>query len=254
MITSSRNRASINDLTGDAVMHVTFRIRRYDAAKQVHPEYQEYRVEDVSPTDAVLDILHRIKWEQDGSLAFRRSCAHGICGSCAMCVNCRSILACSVLLQDLNWKKPLTIDPLPGMPVIKDLVVDMTDFYEKYKAVKPYLITHDAPPERERLQTNTDAERLFEAAKCILCGCCTAACPSSWTHSEYLGPAALLKAYRFIFDTRDEGSDDRLDIVDSPNGVWRCHTIFNCVEACPKEIDITGHLSHLKRACVARQI
>jgi len=235
-------------------MQVTFRIQRFDPKKHPIPFFQKFVVEDAHPTDRVLDILHRIKWEQDGSLAFRRSCAHGICGSCGMRINNRNMLACSTLLQDLRYRKPVKLEPLPGMPVLKDLVVDMTSFYRKYEAVKPYLVTKTSPPEKERLQSNEDAEKLFEAAKCILCGCCTTACPSTWTNDDFLGPAALLKAYRYVFDTRDEAADERLDIIDSPNGIWRCRTVFNCVEACPKDIDITGHLSELKRACVAREL
>jgi len=235
-------------------MQVTFRIHRFDPEKQPVPKMQTFVLDNVKPTDAVLDILHRIKWEQDGSLTFRRSCAHGICGSCGMRVNNRNMLACSTLLQDLNLRKPIKVEPLPGMPPLKDLVVDMTRFYEKYEAVKPYLVAKSVLPEKERHQSNEDAERLIEAAKCILCGCCTAACPSAWTDERFLGPAALLKAYRFIFDTRDEATDERLDIIDSPNGIWRCRTVFNCVEACPKDIDVTGHLSQLKRAAVARQL
>ena len=235
-------------------MQVTFRIQRYDPSKTPLPVMQEFIVKDVASTDTVLDILHRIKWEQDGSLTFRRSCAHGICGSCAMRVNNRNMLACSVLIDDLKYKKPIRIEALPSMPVIKDLVVDMTSFYEKLHVVKPYLVNNSPPPSTERLQSPEDAERLFEAAKCILCACCTTSCPSTWTNGNFLGPAALLKANRFVFDTRDESSDERLQIIDSPQGIWRCHTIFNCVEACPKEIDITGHLSELKRAAVARNI
>lgn len=235
-------------------MNVTFRIQRFDPEKNPVPVMREYVVENVSLTDTVLDILHRIKWEQDGSLAFRRSCAHGICGSCAMYVNNRSMLSCSVLLQDLKYKKPIKVEPLPSMKVIKDLVVDMTSFYAKLETVHPYLINETPPPPHERLQSSEDAERLFEAAKCILCACCTTSCPSTWTNENFLGPAAMLKANRFVFDTRDQAADERLEIIDSPEGIWRCHTIFNCVEVCPKEIDITGHLSELKRAAVSRNV
>ena len=235
-------------------MQVTFRIQRYDPTKQPVPTLRTYVVEDVDMTDTVLDILHRIKWEQDGSLTFRRACAHGICGSCAMRVNNRNMLVCGVLLQDLKYKKPIKIEPLPAMPVMKDLAVDMTSFYEKLRVVKPYFINDSPPPQTERIQSSEDAESLFEAAKCILCACCTTSCPSTWTNGNFLGPAALLKAHRFVFDTRDEAGDERLRIIDAPEGIWRCHTIFNCVEACPKEIDITGHLSALKRTAVARNL
>jgi succinate dehydrogenase / fumarate reductase, iron-sulfur subunit len=235
-------------------MQVTFRIQRYDPKNMPVATMREYVVENIMDTDTVLDVLHRIKWEQDGSLAFRRSCGHGICGSCAMRVNNQNMLVCSVLLKDLKHKKPIKIEPLPSMPVIKDLIVDMTTFYEKLYTVKPYLVNDESPPPNERHQEPEDAERLFEAAKCILCACCTTSCPSTWTNDNFLGPAAMLKAGRFVFDTRDRAGDERLGIIDSPLGIWRCHTIFNCVEACPKEIDITGHLSQLKRAVVARNI
>jgi len=140
------------------------------------------------------------------------------------------------------------------MPIIKDLVTDFTDFWKKYEAVKPYLITKTPPPERERLQSPEDVELIMEASKCILCACCTTSCPSTWSNDNYLGPAALLKAYRFIFDSRDEATDERLDIIDTPDGVWRCHTIFHCVQACPKEINITWHISQLKKKLVEREI
>jgi len=235
-------------------MRVTFRVQRYDPKKHPIPVFQSFVVEDVEPRDAVLDVLHRIKWEQDGSLSFRRSCAHGICGSCGMRINDRNMLACSVLLKDLNTRRPVKVQPLPGFPIIRDLVVDQTRFFEKLEVIKPYLVAKSQPPEFERLQSPKDAERLFEAAKCILCACCTSACPITWSNPDWLGPAALLKANRFIFDTRDEGADERLGIIDAPDGVWRCHTVFNCNEVCPKEINITGHLSELKRACTTRNV
>ena len=203
----------------------------------------------------VLDCLHRIKWNLDGTLTFRRSCAHGICGSDGMKINGKNGLACSILLKDLNMNKPVTIEPLPAMPIIKDLVIDMTEFYEKQETVKPYLINDTpVPPDGERLQSNEDAEMLFESAKCIMCGCCTTSCPSTWSNENYLGPAALLKAYRFVFDTRDEAADERINIIDSPDGLWRCHTIFNCVDACPKEINITWHISQLKKRTSTREL
>ena len=235
-------------------MQVTFKILRYNPEKDSEPGYQEYTIE-AQENMTILDCLHRIKWELDGTLAFRRSCAHGVCGSDGIRINGKNRLACSTLLKDINYKKTVTIDPLPAMPIIKDLILDMTDFYEKYKAVKPYLINNTPPPaDGERRQSNEDAEKLFESAKCILCACCTTSCPSTWTNENYIGPAALLKAYRFVFDTRDEASDERLDIIDTPDGIWRCHTIFNCIEACPKEINITWHISQLKKAASDREM
>ncbi len=235
-------------------MQVTFRILRYNPEKDKEPHFQDYSVE-ANPTMTVLDVLHQIKWDIDGTLSFRRSCAHGICGSDGMKINGKNGLACSTLLKDLNTRKPVTVEPLPAMPIVKDLIVDMSDFYKKNETVKPYLINNTpAPPDSERLQSNEDAEMLFESAKCIMCACCTTSCPSTWSNENYLGPAALLKAYRFAFDTRDEGADERLNIVDSPDGVWRCHTIFNCVDACPKEINITWHISQLKKKASAREL
>ncbi|HLT23667.1 MAG TPA: succinate dehydrogenase iron-sulfur subunit [Ignavibacteria bacterium] len=229
-------------------MDLTFKIQRYNPETDEKPYMQDFHLQNVDPTMRLLDVLHEIKWHQDGSLTFRRSCAHGICGSDGMKVNGKNRLACSVLLQDLNLKKPITIEPLPAMPIIKDLVTDMSDFFAKYQVVKPYLINNTPPPpDSERLQSNDDAEKLFESAKCILCACCTTSCPSTWTNENYIGPAAILKAYRFVYDTRDEAGDERLDILDTPDGIWRCHTIFNCIEACPKDINITWHISQLKK-------
>lgn len=235
-------------------MQVTFRILRYNPEKDSMPYFQNFIVEG-HETMTILDCLHKIKWEIDGTLSFRRSCAHGVCGSDGIKINGRNRLACSILLQDLNWKKTITIEPLPATPIIKDLIVDMSDFYKKQETVKPYLIS-DAPAlaDTERLQSNEDAEMLFESAKCIMCGCCTTSCPSTWTNENYLGPAAMLKAYRFVFDTRDEADNVRLDIIDTPDGIWRCHTIFNCIEACPKEINITWHLSQLKKKLSQREL
>lgn len=235
-------------------MQVTFRILRYNPEKDSEPHFEDYTIEAFENM-TVLDCLHKIKWELDGTLSFRRSCAHGVCGSDGIRINGRNRLACSTLLKTINYRKTVVIEPLPSMPIVKDLVLDMTDFYDKYKAVKPYLINLTPPPaDGERRQSNEDAEKLFESAKCILCACCTTSCPSTWTNDNYIGPAALLKAYRFVFDTRDEAADERLDIVDTPDGLWRCHTIFNCIEACPKEINITWHISQLKKAASNREM
>lgn len=235
-------------------MQVTFRVQRYNPEKDNEPHIEEYKFE-ASDNMTVLDCLHKIKWDFDGSLSFRRSCAHGICGSDGMRINGKNRLACATLLKTLNTNKPIVIEPLPAMPIIKDLVMDMTDFYEKNKTIKPYLINHTPPPaDSERFQTNEDAEKLFESAKCILCACCTTSCPSTWTNENYIGPAALLKAYRFVHDTRDDAADERLDIIDTPDGIWRCHTIFNCIESCPKEINITWHISQLKKDISGREL
>jgi succinate dehydrogenase / fumarate reductase iron-sulfur subunit len=236
-------------------MNLHVKILRYNPEKDEQPYFQDFHLQNISDDMRVLDVLHEIKWKHDGTLTFRRSCAHGICGSDGMKINGKNRLACALLLKDINTSKPITIEPLPSLPIIKDLVVDMSDFWAKYEVVKPYLINHTPPPsDRERLQSNEDAEKLFESAKCILCACCTTSCPSTWTNENYIGPAAILKAYRFAYDTRDQAADERMDILDTPNGIWRCHTIFNCVEACPKDINITWHISKLKTRISKREL
>lgn len=236
-------------------MDIQLKILRYNPEKDKEPYFQDFNLNNVSEDWRLLDVLHEIKWNYDGTLTFRRSCAHGICGSDGMKINGRNRLACSLLLKDINTRKPIIIEPLPSLPIIKDLVVDMTDFFLKYEVIKPYLINSSLPPQnQERLQSNEDAEKLFEAAKCILCACCTTSCPSTWSNENYIGPAAILRAYRYIYDTRDEGADIRMDILDTPDGIWRCHTIFNCIEACPKEINITQHISQLKKKISSREM
>ena len=236
-------------------MELTVRIQRYDPEKDSKPHFENYNLDRVNKTDRILDLLNRIKWEIDGGLTYRRSCTHGICGSDAVKINGRNRLACSVLVQDLKLNKStIQIEPIPALPLEKDLLVDMSSFFDKYKIMKPYLIPKDAAPERERYQTNEDAELLFESAKCIQCGICSTSCPTLWVNEDYIGPAAFLKAYRFIFDTRDGATAERLDLIDTSDGLWRCHTIFNCVEACAKEIDITWHISQLKKAALRREI
>jgi succinate dehydrogenase / fumarate reductase iron-sulfur subunit len=233
-------------------MKVKFKIQRYDPTNGSKPYYQTYEVE-AEPTDRVLDCLHTILWEQDGTLAFRRSCSHGVCGSDAMRINRKNRLACQTLLQDLSTRRPIIIEPVPALPIVKDLVVDMTDFFRKYEVIKPYLISKTPPPPKERLQSPADRALIDEAAKCILCGACTTSCPSNWSDPSYLGPAALLKAYRFIFDSRDEAAAERLSVLDDQHGLWRCHTIFNCMEVCPKDINVTWHISQLKKRAALRE-
>lgn len=232
-------------------MEVTLSILRFDPEKDEKPYRKEYKI-DVEPTFRILDCLDKVKWDIDGSLSYRRSCSHGICGSDAMKINGKNMLACQVLVQDFK-KKYITIDPLPALPIIKDLIVDMDSFFAKYDIIKPYLITKSQPPSKERYQSQEDRALIDEAVNCILCGACSASCPSLWSNDQYLAPAALLKAYRFIFDSRDEDDGERMNIIDSPDGLWRCHTIFNCVEVCPKDINITWHLSQLKKKCAMRE-
>ena len=225
-------------------MRVECRIRRFNPEQDSQLRWVSYSV-DVEPTDRVLDLLHAVKWHHDGSLAFRRSCAHGICGSDAMMINGKNRLACTILIKDL--KQPIVIEPMRGFPVVKDLIVDMEGFFQKYKAIKPYLITHDQPPETERLQSPTQRERFDDTSKCILCGACTSSCPSFWANRDYLGPAAIVQAHRFVFDSRDQGKAERLAILNQQSGVWRCRTIFNCTDACPRGINVTKAIGEVKK-------
>ncbi len=232
-------------------MDVTLRIKRYNPETDVKPSFKEYVV-DVEPTDRVLDALNQIKWHQDGTLTYRRSCAHGICGSDAMRINGRNRLACTVLMQDLGQR--ITIEPLIGFPVIKDLVIDMDQFFASYKAVQPYLIAEDAPSRGERLQSPEQRERYDDTTKCILCAACTTACPITWTNEDFVGPAASVNAHRFIFASRDQGAAQRLRILTSQSGVWRCRTIFNCTDACPRGIEITKAIEEVKRALLFERV
>ena len=225
-------------------MKVTLKIQRFSPEVDAKPHWKEYEVE-VEPTDRLLDALHQVKWYQDGTLAFRRSCAHGVCGSDALTINSVNRLACKVLMADLGSR--VTVEPLRGFPIVKDLVVDMDPFFEKYRSVKPYLINYDPPPPSERYQDQEDRTRIDDTTKCILCGACTGSCPSFWGNREYVGPAAIVQAHRFIFDSRDQGANERLEILNDRNGVWRCRTVFNCVGACPREIDVTRAIGEVKK-------
>ncbi|PSQ93196.1 MAG: succinate dehydrogenase iron-sulfur subunit [Bacteroidetes bacterium SW_4_67_19] len=232
-------------------MELTAKIKRYNPEKDDAPHWETYEV-PAEPDDSALSLLLYVKWHLDGTLTFRKSCAHGICGSDAMKINGENKLACSELVQDLVSGDGDTIKfaPLPAAPVIKDLVIDQSRFFEKYRAVKPWLMTEGPAPEREREQSPEEFDIIEDATKCIMCGACTHACPSTWSDPDYLGPAAMLKAYRYTFDTRDDGAEERLPVLDSDKGLWKCYTIFNCNQACPKDIDITRWLSALKRRSV----
>lgn len=229
----------------------TFKIKRFNPEEASFPGWQEFSLE-MEPFERILDGLIRIKDNIDGGLTFRRSCGHGICGSCAMKINGKNGLVCQTLVKDMP--QTITLEPLPALPVIKDLAVDMDLFFEKNDMVMPFLINNEPPPERERLQSPEDQEKIVESITCIMCGSCTTSCPSFWADKQYLGPSALLKAYRFIFDSRDRAADERLEKVAQIHGLWRCHSIYNCVEACPKEIDIAGHILKLKRLALRKRI
>lgn len=229
-------------------MHYKLKIFRFHPELDTKPRYNIYEL-DADPTERVLDVLELIRGEQDGTLAFRRSCAHGVCGSDAMRINGRNYLACKVLLRDLAGTE-ITIEPLLGLRVIKDLIVDMDPFFDHYKSVLPYLINDDPLPAdgKERLQSPADRERFDDTTKCILCAACTTSCPSFWANGEYVGPAAIVNAHRFIYDSRDQGAEKRLEILNEQMGVWRCRTVFNCTEACPREIKITQAIAEVKQA------
>jgi succinate dehydrogenase / fumarate reductase iron-sulfur subunit len=226
----------------------TLIIRRFDPDVDTEPRWQDFDVE-VYPTDRILDALHKIKWEQDGSLTFRRSCAHGVCGSDAMRINGKNRLACKTLIKDLDITQPIYVEAIKGLPLEKDLVVDMEPFFESYRAVNPFLMTDVKPtPGKERLQSPVERERFDDTTKCILCAACTSSCPVFWTDGQYFGPAAIVNAHRFIFDSRDEGAQVRLDILNDKEGVWRCRTTFNCSEACPRGIEVTKAIAEVKQA------
>jgi succinate dehydrogenase iron-sulfur subunit len=226
-------------------MHVDLRIKRYDPEHDTRPRWQPFSLE-LAETDRVLDALHAVKWHQDGTLTFRRSCGHGVCGSDAMVINGENKLACAVLVKDVGSR--ITVEPIRGLPVIKDLVVDMEPFFAQYRAVLPYLVNRDDPGYRERLQSVEERERFDDTTKCILCAACTTSCPVYWGNTSFVGPAAIVNAHRFIFDSRDQAAGERLEILNQRSGVFRCRTTFNCSAACPRDIKVTQAIEEVKRA------
>ena len=227
------------------------RIRRFDPEADAEPHWETYQVPR-GPTDRVLDALHHVKWYLDGSLTFRRSCAHGVCGSDAMRIDGVNRLACKVLLKDVGDE--VTVEPLKALPVLKDLVVDMEPFFDGIREVKPWLIARGQEPTRERRQSPEDRERYDETTRCILCAACTGSCPVYWVDSSYVGPAAIVNAHRFVFDSRDEGTDEHLEVMNSRYGVWRCRTTFNCTDACPRGIRVTKMIAEVKQEIIRRSI
>jgi succinate dehydrogenase / fumarate reductase iron-sulfur subunit len=226
---------------------VHLRIKRFDPERDDKPHWEDYRV-TVDEGDRVLDALHQVRWYQDGSLAFRRSCAHGVCGSDAMVINGANRLACVLLVRDVGAE--ITVEPLRGLPVLKDLVVDMDAFFAQYRSVLPHLVNETDPGDGERLQSPEERARFDDTTKCILCAACTTSCPVYWANDTYVGPAAVVNAHRFIFDSRDEAADERLAILDERSGVWKCRTAFNCTDACPRGIKVTEAIQEVKRAIV----
>ena len=227
-----------------------FNIYRYNPEEDKAPYMQDYELDDISPGMMLLDALLLIK-EQDPSLAFRRSCREGVCGSDGMNINGSNGLACITPLSDL--KEPVEIRPMPRLPVIRDLIVDMEQFYQQYRSVEPYLTVKDPLPEVELPQTPEERDRLDGLYECILCGCCTTSCPSFWWNPDkFLGPAALLQAARFINDSRDQATDERLAALDDPFKLFRCHTIMNCVQVCPKGLNPTKAIGDIKKMMVKK--
>jgi len=230
-----------------------FRVYRYDPTSGENPKLDTYQVDMDHCGPMVLDALIKIKNEVDPTLTFRRSCREGICGSCAMNIDGANALACLKTIDDV--KGPVKIYPLPHMPVVKDLVPDLTNFYAQYASVKPWLEARTPPPpDRERLQSKEDQEKINEPSACILCACCSTACPSYWWNSDrYLGPAALLQAYRWIVDSRDEATGERLDALEDPFRLYRCHTILNCTSACPKDLNPGRSIAEIKKLMAERR-
>ena len=230
---------------------LTLKIRRYNPELRGEESWWDEFTIEADPNDRLLDALHQVKWYHDGTLALRRSCAHGICGSDAMMIDGHNALACKVIVRDLVPK--VTVEPIRGLPVLKDLIVDMEPFFAGYRSVLPYLINDSGEPTAERLQSPEERHRYDDTTKCILCACCTTSCPIFWGDEEYVGPAAIVNAHRFIYDSRDDAADERLEILADKDGVWRCRTIFNCTDACPRGIKITQAILEVSSEIVERR-
>jgi succinate dehydrogenase / fumarate reductase iron-sulfur subunit len=229
-----------------------FSIYRYNPETDARPYMQDYELDIEAEGKMLLDAILLLK-EQDESLSVRRSCREGVCGSDGMNINGRNGLACVTPLKDL--KQPIELRPLPGLPVIRDLIVDMSQFLKHYRSVKPYLINEDPEPEIERLQSPEDRAQLDGLYECILCACCSTSCPSFWWNPDkFVGPAGLLQAYRFIADSRDQATNERLDDLEDPYRLFRCHSIMNCVEVCPKGLNPTRAIGKIKELLVKRTV
>ncbi len=226
-------------------MEMRFKIFRFDPEVDKEPRFQTYTV-SAEPRHRILDCLNKIKWEQDGTLGYRMSCGHGICGSDGMRINGVCGLACQKLVKEYEGNE-VVLEPLPHFKVLKDLIVDMDGFLEQVKRFRPYLISTSPPPEKERYQSPEDRKKVEDVIRCILCACCTAACPAMDENEKYVGPAALVWAYRLINDSRDDAFRERLKAVDFKDGVWSCKNYFECTRVCPKTIPVTKSINLLKR-------
>ena len=230
-----------------------FSIYRYNPETDAKPRMQDFDITPPPEAKMLLDALVHIKAEEDDSLAVRRSCREGVCGSDGMNINGKNGLACTTPLAGL--REPVKVRPLPGLPVVRDLVVDMSQFYRQYESIKPYLLNDSPPPEKERLQSPAERAELDGLYECVLCACCSTSCPSFWWNPDkFVGPAGLLQAYRFIADSRDTAANARLDDLEDPYRLFRCHTIMNCVDACPKGLNPTRAIGKIKEIMVRRAV
>ena len=228
----------------------TFEIYRYNPDTDAKPYMKTYEVELDGSERMLLDVLMKLK-KQDDSISYRKSCREGVCGSDAMNINGKNGLAC--LTNMLTLPQKITLRPLPGLPVVRDLIVDMSQFFKQYHSIKPYIVNDTVPPEKERLQSQEDREQLNGLYECILCACCSTSCPSFWWNPDkFVGPAGLLAAYRFVADSRDHDTSERLDNLEDPYRLFRCHTIMNCVDVCPKGLNPTRAIGKLKEMLVKR--
>ncbi len=229
-------------------MKIILKVQRFNPETDKKPRFQEYEV-DVDPNERLLDALMQVKRFQDGSLGFRKSCAHGVCGSDAMRINGKDGLACKTLIKDVTDKDgdTITVAPLRYLPVQRDLIVDQSDFFKKYRSVKPYLINDEPVSEKERIQSQEERMQFDDTTNCILCASCYSACPILENNTAFLGPAAISQAYRFLADTRDKGFEARLTVLNDPNGVWPCQNHFKCTESCPRSILITKRINQTKK-------
>ena len=231
---------------------INVNIYRYNPETDQFPYMQAYSIERPKKDIMLLELLNILK-EQDSSISYRRSCREGVCGSDGMNINGKNGLACITNLNEL--KEPIVLRPLPGLPVVRDLIVDMTQFFKQYHSVKPFLINENPPPEKERLQSPEEREELDGLYECILCACCSTSCPSFWWNPDkFVGPAGLLQAYRFIADSRDQATSERLDNLEDPYRLFRCHTIMNCVDVCPKGLNPTKAIGKIKELMVRRAV
>jgi len=247
------NSASTASAPATAARTMRLQVYRYDPDRDQRPHMQPFEVRLQATDRMLLDALMRIKSEVDDSLAFRRSCREGVCGSDAININGRNGLACITNLREL--KEPIVLRPIPGLPVVRDLIVDMSHFFDQYHSIKPFLINDTPPPEKERLQSPAEREELNGLYECILCACCSTSCPSFWWNPDkFVGPAGLLQAYRFIADSRDQATGERLDNLNDPYRLFRCHSIMNCVDVCPKGLNPTRAIGKIKELMLRRAV